>query len=56
MLKSDKLSNLNAVATEINRHAAAVVVVVGLAVMALIGDWLRRWAAGHDDQGDGDGA
>ena len=43
-----------ALASGANRQAAAVVVVVGLAVMALIGDWLRRWAAGHDDQGDGD--
>ena len=34
--------------------ADAVVIVVALAVMVLIGDWLRCWAAGVEDQGDDD--
>jgi hypothetical protein len=34
--------------------ADAVVIVVGLALLVLVGDWLKRWAAGHEDQGDDD--
>ena len=32
----------------------AVVIIIGLAILALIGDWLDRLAAGVEDQGDDD--
>jgi hypothetical protein len=33
--------------------ADALVVVIGPALLALVGDWLKRWAADHqDDRGD----
>ena len=43
---------LFALASGANRQVVAVVVVVGLALLVLISDWLKRRAAGHDDQGD----
>ena len=43
-----------AMASGANRQVVAVVVVVGLALLALVGDWLKRWAAGVEDRGDGD--
>ena len=41
-----------ALASGANKQIVAVVVVIGLALLALVGDWLKRWAASHDDQGD----